>query len=131
MKSVLVVFWVAISLALVQPCFARVNLCRLASEVVDKTPEEIEAFYNQKVYRRIVNGSGQVHSIKQPAKGTRGSYQVEILCSPKVMVRLQVGELWIKRNKATKGAMVTFKGDCTRMHKSMNYLYCIVREVTR
>ena len=132
MKSILIVVWVVFSLFIVQPALASTDICHLASQVVDMTPEQIDVFYKSKVAGRLLTGRGTVKSVKKTAgEGVKGNYQVEIFCSPKVIVKFQTNEFWVKRTGAIKEAVVSFSGECTRMHKSMNYVYCIMKATIR
>lgn len=56
---------------------------------------------------------------------------MEIFCASKVVVRLQTNEFWVKRTGAAKGVTVSFSGECTRMHKSLDTLNVVMRATIR
>ena len=132
MKYLSVVVWVALTLFIVQPVLASTDICYLGSQAADMTKEEIDVFYKRSVEGKLLTGRGEVKSVKKTAgEGVEGNYQVEIFCSDKVIVKFRTNEFWVQRTGVKKGAVVSFSGECTRMHKSMNYVYCVVKATIR
>ena len=132
MKSLMTLIWVILVFIFVQPVAASTDICHLASQAVKMEQKDIDEFYNASVARRLLTGRGVVKSVKQTAGGAvKGNYQVEIICSPNVVVRLQTNEFWVKRQGVVKDATVSFSGECTRMHKSLNTLNVVVRATIR
>jgi len=124
--------WVFLTLILVSPVSASNDVCQLASQAVKMEQKDIDVFFKDKVARRLLTGRGQVKSVKQTAgEGVKGNYQVEIFCAPKVLVRFQTNEFWVKRQGAAKGSTVSFSGECTRMHKSLDTLNVVIRATIR
>lgn len=132
MKSLMTLMWVLLALIVVQPATGSTDICQLGSQAVKMEQKDIDEFYKAKVARRLLTGRGVVKSVKQTAGGTvKGNYQVEIICAPNVVVRLQTSEFWVKRQGAVKDATVSFSGECTRMHKSLKTLVCVMRATIR
>lgn len=132
MKSLMTLLWVLLVLIVGQPVSAPTDICHLASQAVKMEQKDIDEFYKAHVARRLLTGRGVVKSVKQTAGGAvKGNYQVEIICSPNVIVRLQTNEFWVKRQNVVKDATVSFSGECTRMHKSLKSLVCVMRATIR
>ncbi len=132
MKSLPIVFLLVVSLFVAPPVFASTDICQLASQAVDLTQKQIDEFYESKVARKLLTGRGVVKSVKQTAgEGIKGNYQVEIFCSPAVIVKFQTNEFWVKRTGAVRDATVSFSGECTRMHKTVNALSIVMKATIR
>jgi len=124
--------WVILALILVSPVSASTDVCHLASQAVKMEQRDIDVFFKDKVARRLLTGRGQVKSVKQTAgEGVKGNYQVEIFCAPNVLVRFQTNEFWVKRQGVVKGSTISFSGECTRMHKSLDTLNVVIRATIR
>lgn len=132
MKSLMTSVWVILALILVSPVSASTDVCHLASQAVKMEQRDIDVFFKDKVARRLLTGRGQVKSVKQTAgEGVKGNYQVEIFCAPNVLVRFQTNEFWVKRQGVVKGSTISFSGECTRMHKSLDTLNVVIRATIR
>ena len=132
MKKVKILVGVIAALLIIQPAFASTDICQLASQAVDMTPQQLDEFYERKVARKLLTGRGVVKSVKQTAgEGVKGNYQVEIFCSPAAIVKFQTNEFWVKRTGAVKDATVSFSGECTRMHKTLNVLSIVMKATIR
>ncbi len=114
------------------PLLASTDICLLASQAVKMEKKDIDVFFKDKVARKLLTGRGVVKSVRQTAgEGVRGNYQVEILCSPNVIVKFQTNEFWVERSGAVKDATVSFSGECTQMHKSLDTLSVVMRATIR
>jgi len=132
MKSLMTLMWVLLALIVVQPATGSTDICQLGSQAVKMDQKNIDEFYKNKVARRLLTGRGQVKSVKQTAgEGVKGNYQVEIFCAPKVLVRFQTNEFWVKRQGVAKGSTISLSGECTRMHKSLDTLNIVIRATIR
>jgi hypothetical protein len=132
MKNLMTIILVILALCIVQPAAASTDICILASQAVKMEKKEIDVFFKDKVARRLLTGRGVVKSVKQTAgEGVKGNYQVEIFCSPSVIIKFQTNEFWVKRSGAVKDATVSFSGECTQMHKSLDTLSVTMRATIR
>lgn len=117
---------------IVQPVFASTDICYLGSQATDMTPDQIDAFYVSRIEGQLLTGLGEVKSIVSTmGEGLDGKYEVEILCSPKVVVKLQTNGFAIDRSGAKKGAVVSFPGECFRIYKSMDAIHLVVKAAIR
>lgn len=132
MKYILVAACATLSLLMVQPAFARNDICILASKVVAMTQGELEDFYKQNVVRRLLTGRGKILKLQQTGgEGANENYLARISCSEKVIVILRSNEFGVKKARVKVGDEVSFTGECTKMYKRYGIVYCHMRATTR
>jgi hypothetical protein len=62
------------------------------------TSDQLDAFYERQIEGRLLTGRGKVERIVATSgEGVDGKYEVEIMCSPKVVVKLQTNGFAIER----------------------------------
>jgi len=129
---VVAVLWMASALFIVQPVLAASDLCYLGSLAANKSEKQLEELYERRIEGQLLTGRGKVLSIYHTSgEGLDGKYEVEIACSPKVLVKLQTNGFAIERFGAAKGVIVSFRGECFKIHKSAGVIYMVVRAVIR
>ena len=132
MKKILVVVWAAVSLFLVQPALASTDICYLGSQAANMTSDQIDDFYERQIEGRLLTGRGKVERVVSTSgEGLDGKYEVAILCSPTVVVKLQTNGFALERSGAKKGAVVSFSGECFWIYKSYGVVHCVVKATIR
>lgn len=131
MKKILVLGWVIAALFIVQPALAA-DIYALGAKAAGLSDKEIDALYSRQIEGQLVTGRGEVGRVTATSgEGLDGKYEVIIICSPEVRIKLQTNGFWVDRFKVKKGAVVSFTGQCNQIHKSLSYVYAVVRATIR
>ena len=132
MRIILTVFLVIVSLFIVQPALASTDICYLGSQAAHMTQDQIDDFYERQIEGQLLTGRGEVKRIVSTSgEGLDGKYEVEIACSPTVVVTLQTNGFGIERAGAKKGVVVSFSGECFQIYKSGDVVHCVVKATIR
>jgi len=135
MKGVIIkriIIWVVVSLFLCQPTFASTDICILGSQATKMTKAQMEDFYERLVAGRLLTGRGKILKLRKlGGEGLEGNHEATISCGSNVIVIIRTNEFGIKASGASIGTMVSFRGECTKMYKTYDTVYCHMKAVTR